>query len=98
MEKRIAGWEHADWTAALLHDLRNSLLERARPRPCGTADQRRGKFEMAPAAEHDLGVRNQSAGDRAQSVDPGFADADDGQPSRRCGKVSTDRISYRHAA
>ncbi len=43
---------------------------------------------MAPAAEHDLGRPDQPARRRAQALDAVLADADDGQPARRCGSVA----------
>ena len=43
---------------------------------------------MAPAAEHDLRRADQAARRRAQALDAVLADADDGQPARRCGSVA----------
>ena len=43
---------------------------------------------MTPAAEHDFGGADESACGGAEAVDAVFADADDGQPARRCGSVA----------
>ena len=97
VEERIAGRQHADRPAALLHHLADGALERARPRPHRPADERGRKLQMALAAEHDLGVRDQPARDRAQALDAVLADADDGQPAARCGSLGGERTSGRHA-
>jgi hypothetical protein len=47
---------------------------------------------MALAAEYDLGAGNQAAGDRSKAFDSVLADADDGQPARRCGSLIRNRI------
>ena len=36
---------------------------------------------MAFSAEHNIGIRDKAAGDRAQAPDTVLADADDGQPA-----------------
>ena len=86
--KRIAGGEHADLPAAIAQHLVGRAVERARPRPRRAANERSGKAEVAPAAEHDLGGADQPARRRAQALDAVLADADDGQPARRCGSLS----------
>ena len=50
---------------------------------------------MPLAAEHDIGVGDQRARGRAQALDAVLADADDGQPARRCGSVRHDRLRQR---
>ena len=53
---------------------------------------------MALAAEHDLGAaRSARARPALKPVDAVLADADDGQPARRCGTVRRDRLDQRHA-
>ena len=90
--ERIAGSEHADLPAAMIGDLVGGAVERARPRPRRAANERRRETKMALAAEHDFGRADQPARRRAQAVDAVLADADDGQPARRCGSVAFDRI------
>ncbi len=79
-------------------NLFDDAVERRRPRPRRAADERCRQRQMPPAAEHDVGAADQPAGDRAQPVDAVLADADDGQPARRCGSVRRQRISKRHEA
>ena len=66
IEERIARCQHADRPAALLDHLAHRPIERARPRPHRAANERGRKLQMALAAEHDLGVGDQPARDRAQ--------------------------------
>jgi hypothetical protein len=95
MHEGIAGGEHANVAAAQCRNLGNRAVERRRPWPRRTADQRRCQREMAPAAEHDLGAAHEAAGDRAEPIDAVLADADDGQPARRCGSLRHS-VSKRH--
>ena len=94
--ERIARGEHADLPAAMTQHFVGGAIERARPRPRRAANERRRQAEMAPAAEHDFGRADQPARHRAQAFDAVLADADDGQPARRCGSVARDRIRKRH--
>ena len=84
----IAGGEHADGRA------RAAPAPPRPPRSNGDGHgraapriERRGQRQMALAAEHDRRAAHEPAGDRAQPVDAVLADADDGQPARRCGSV-----------
>ena len=86
--ERIARGEHADLAAAMMQHFVGGAVERARPRPRRAANERRREAEMAPAAEHDFGGADQPARHRAQALDAVLADADDGQPARRCGSVA----------
>ena len=86
--ERIARGEHADLPAAMAQHLVGRAVERARPRPRRAANERRRQAEMAPAAEHDFRRADQPARRRAQALDAVLADADDGQPARRCGSLA----------
>jgi hypothetical protein len=82
MHEGIAGGEHADCTPPLRQHLFGHAVERRRPWPRRAADDRCRQRQMPVAAEHDRGAAHQPARDRAQSIDPILADADDGQPAR----------------
>ena len=86
--ERIARGEHADLPAAMMQHFVGGAVERARPRPRRAANERRRQAEVAPAAEHDFRRADQPARHRAQALDAVLADADDGQPARRCGSVA----------
>ncbi len=86
--ERIARGEHADLPAAMAQHFVGGAIERARPRPRRAANERRREAKMPPAAEHDFGRADQPARHRAQALDAVLADADDGQPARRCGSVA----------
>ena len=96
--ERVARGEHADLAAAMMQDFVGGGVERARPRPRRAANERRREAEMAPAAKHDFGRADQPARHRAQALDAVLADADDGQPARRCGSVGLGRIRARRSA
>jgi len=95
--ERIARGEHTDPPATMAQNLRRCAVERARPRPRSAADKRRGETKLPPPAKYDLRSLDQTARHRAQTVDAIFANADDGQPVRRCGSVARNGLRILHA-
>src|ERR1700683_3260980 len=94
--KRIARGKHADLPPAMLHHFVSRPVERTRPWPRGAANEWRRQRQMAPPAEHDFGSPDEPPRGRAQTLDALLADADDGQPARRCGSLALDRVRKRH--
>ena len=56
VEERIARRQHADLAAAQRQHVAHGAVEGRRPRPLLACDDRAGQREMAPAAEHEIGV------------------------------------------
>ena len=98
VEERIARGEHADLPAALRDHLAHRLVERARPRPHRAADKRAAssRWRLPPNTISASAISPRATG--AEALDAVLADADDGQPAARCGSVSGERASERHAA
>ena len=79
-EERIAAREHANGLAAMGLDRVERVLDRRRPDE-RLGGQRPGEREMALAADHELGLRDEPPRGRREAVDPVLPDADDSEPA-----------------
>lgn len=80
VQEWIARGEHADGTPGERRDLGHAGVERRWPLMRFALDKRTGEFEVALAAEHELGGSNGALGLVAETRYTVFADADDGEP------------------